>query len=53
LYLKNNYIFSNPIYLVNKELQKRCPWLGVNEKSGEISSAQSTTTQEQQQTTAA
>ena len=45
------YAISHPRYRL--ELQKRCPWLGVNEKSGEISSAQSTTTQEQQQTTAA
>lgn len=47
------YAISHPKYRL--ELQKRCPWLAINEKSGEASTTASTATQEQsqQQTTAA
>ncbi|XP_036335668.1 opsin Rh4, partial [Rhagoletis pomonella] len=44
------YAISHPRY--RAELQKRCPWLAINEKSTEASTAASTTT-EQQQTSAA
>ncbi|XP_014088321.1 opsin Rh4 isoform X2 [Bactrocera oleae] len=44
------YAISHPRY--RAELQKRCPWLAIKEKSTEASTAGSTTT-EQQQTSAA
>ncbi|XP_061395147.1 opsin Rh3 [Musca vetustissima] len=47
------YAISHPKYRL--ELQKRCPWLAINEKAPESASTASTTTQDQapQQTTAA
>jgi len=46
------YAISHPRYRM--ELQKRCPWLALNEKAPESSAVASTsTTQEPQQTTAA
>ncbi|KAH8278747.1 hypothetical protein KR018_008200 [Drosophila ironensis] len=46
------YAISHPRYRM--ELQKRCPWLAINEKAPESSAVASTsTTQEQQQSTAA